>query len=265
MDTWIKFLGTAGARFVMLRQIRSSAGVWYRLNGLNVLLDPGPGTLLRCAKSRPRLDPASLDAIILSHKHLDHSTDVNVMIEGMTDGGFKKRGKLFAPADALDTDPVVLKYLRDFPEEIHVLNGKGRYRLSDEVQLETPVRHRHPVETYGIKFYLPGLVIAHVTDTAYFDELIPAYAGAQVLILHVVRFEGENDPAKGILHLNLKDAERLIAEIRPRVAILTHFGMTMLKAKPWEQAKDLSQKLGIRVLAAGDGWTFEPETQMGGV
>jgi ribonuclease BN (tRNA processing enzyme) len=108
----IKFLGTAGARIVVAKQLRSSAGTWITLDEKNLLLDPGPGTLVRCIKSRPSLDPTQLDAIILSHQHIDHANDVNIMIEAMTDGGFSKKGALFAPLSALKNDPIVLKYIR---------------------------------------------------------------------------------------------------------------------------------------------------------
>jgi hypothetical protein len=55
MASFIKFLGTAGARFVTMRQLRSGAGVLYSLRGFHFPLDPGPGTLVRCASSRPRM------------------------------------------------------------------------------------------------------------------------------------------------------------------------------------------------------------------
>jgi len=57
---FIKLPGTAGARFVVARQLRSSAGVYLRINGKNNILDPGPGTLVRCAKSKP-------DEVILTY------------------------------------------------------------------------------------------------------------------------------------------------------------------------------------------------------
>ena len=43
-DSFVKFLGTAGARFVMIRQARSSAGVLYSLGGFR-LLKCGPPLL----------------------------------------------------------------------------------------------------------------------------------------------------------------------------------------------------------------------------
>jgi hypothetical protein len=42
-----------------------------------------------------------------------------------------------------------------------------------------------------------------------------------------------------------------------KIAILTHFGMTMWRAKPWELAKKLSEETGISVIAARDGLKFD--------
>ncbi|MFA4967545.1 MAG: hypothetical protein WC624_04935 [Candidatus Margulisiibacteriota bacterium] len=43
------------------------------------------------------------------------------MIEAMTEGTFKKKGLVFAPSEALDVDPVILKYVRQYPEKIERL------------------------------------------------------------------------------------------------------------------------------------------------
>jgi hypothetical protein len=39
----IIFLGTGGARMMVESQRLASGGLWLRLNGTEVLLDPGPG------------------------------------------------------------------------------------------------------------------------------------------------------------------------------------------------------------------------------
>jgi len=75
-ENYIKFLGTAGARFVMIKQLRSSGGIWISYQGTNLIIDPGPGSITRCALSKPKIDPTTLDGIILTHRHLDHSNDV---------------------------------------------------------------------------------------------------------------------------------------------------------------------------------------------
>jgi phosphoribosyl 1,2-cyclic phosphodiesterase len=247
---FIKFLGTAGARFVMIKQLRASGGIWISYQGTNVLIDPGPGSIVRCATSRPKLDPSKLDAIILTHRHLDHSGDINVMIEAMTEGGFKKRGVVFSPGDAIDEDTVILKHAMNFPEKIEILQASRNYSVGN-FQFQTSPRHIHPVETYGLKFNFKNTSVSLLTDTKYFKELADFYK-SDILIICVVFYE----PRPGIDHLCLADAESLIKEINPKKAILTHFGMTMLKAKPHIQAEKLSGELGISVEAAYDGMTL---------
>jgi ribonuclease BN (tRNA processing enzyme) len=251
----ITFLGTAGARFVVIRQLLASGGAWLSLGNTQILFDPGPGCLVQVAKRK--LDATKLDAIILSHKHLDHSGDVNIMIEAMTDGGTKKRGRVFAPADALEQDPVILSYLRSYLQDIQVLTEGGSYNIND-VSFKTPVRHKHPVETYGFIFETPRHTFSWITDTRYFEGLAMHYEG-DLLIINVVRLK----PGAPIDHLSLPEARSIIEEIKPGVAILTHFGMTMWRAKPWELARSLSEETGITVVAARDGMKFDL-AQLGG-
>ncbi len=248
-DYGITFLGTAGARIMVASQILASGGLWFDFGDTEILLDPGPGTIVQTA--RRKLKATKLKAIILSHKHLDHSGDVNIMIEAMTEGGFRPGGVLFAPRDALDNDPVVLQYVRPFLERIEILQEGGSYHV-DGVSFHTPLRHRHPVETYGIVFNAGNHTISCLVDTRYFDELCQHYK-ADLLILNVVRLE----PGGPFDHLSVPDASEIIKNLKPKVAILNHFGMTMWRAKPWEVAQRLSEETGVRVIAARDGMRFD--------
>ncbi|MFQ5862234.1 MAG: MBL fold metallo-hydrolase [Candidatus Brocadiales bacterium] len=252
---YIKFLGTAGARFVVSTQLRASGGVWFSLDGINILGDPGPGTLVRCTVSRPKMNPARLDAMVLTHRHLDHCGDINIMIEAMTEGGTRKKGVLFAPRQALEEDPVVLNYVRKFLSRIEILEEGGTYRL-DGLSLSAPVRHKHSVETYGLNLKGSLCAVSWVVDTLFFPKLLEHYRG-DVLILNTVRFRSEDDEVRGIYHLNLDDVRLMVKELRPKVTILTHFGMKMLKARPHELAMRLSDEVGCRVVAASDGMRFD--------
>ena len=86
----ITFLGTAGARIMVANQILASGGLWLSLSGTEILLDPGPGCIVQSTKRKLRAN--KLSAIILSHRHLDHSADTNIMVEAMTQGGLKRLG-----------------------------------------------------------------------------------------------------------------------------------------------------------------------------
>jgi phosphoribosyl 1,2-cyclic phosphodiesterase len=234
---------------MVANQILASGGLWLNLAGVELLLDPGPGTLVQASKRKLRA--SKLEAIILSHRHLDHSADVNIMIEAMTEGGLKRRGALFAPRDALEEDPVILHYLRSYLERIEVLEERRSYRIG-EVSFHAPVRHHHPVETYGLVFETPRHTISCLVDTRFFEGLCLHYKG-DLLILNVVRLE----PGGPFDHLSAAEAGEIIKRLQPKVAILTHFGMTMWRAKPWEVASRLSDETGVRVIAARDGMIFD--------
>ena len=250
-NNFIKFLGTAGARFVTMRQLRASAGTWIRYKSTNIIVDPGPGSIVKCNSSRPKLDPSGLDAIILTHKHLDHSGDINVMIEAMTEGGFRKKGVLLVPSDALGEGGVIFSYLREHPKDTAILK-KGKFSIGD-IDFEVPVKNIHSVQTYGLKFFLGNEIISFVSDTRYFDDLIEIYKDSTILILNVVFYQKKSDYD----HLCLEEAIEIIKQIAPKKTIITHFGMGMLKAKPHILEEKIRDELSMDIKFAYDGMTLE--------
>ena len=223
-------------------------------------MDPGPGALAHARGRALGLDPGILDAIVLTHKHLDHSGDVNAMIEAMTQGGTKKRGRVLAPRDAYDEDPVILQ-LRP---ELSGRHGVPRRRAaatrsaataapSSRRRSGSSTRSRPTASASSGRRCTVGLVAC----TGYMPEIETALR-ADLLILNVVYREPRDE-----IHLALPDARQLIAAMRPRLAILTHFGLTMLRARPWELAETLSRETGVRVLAARDRWRLDLDAELG--
>jgi murein DD-endopeptidase MepM/ murein hydrolase activator NlpD len=51
--------------------------------------------------------------------------------------------------------------------------------------------------------------------------------------------------------------ERIINEIKPRKAILSHFGLHVWEAGPDKIAADLAARTGVNVIAAADGMVVD--------
>jgi phosphoribosyl 1,2-cyclic phosphodiesterase len=114
------------------------------------------------------------------------------------------------------------------------------------------MQHIHPVVTYGIKFKIGRVSVSLLADTKYFPE-IPSFYSTDILIISLVFYQ----PRPEIEHLSLADARLIIGSVKPKKAILTHFGMTMLRAKPHLLAQKLTDELGIEVVAAYDGMSLQ--------
>ena len=242
----LTFMGTAGARFMVAKQVAASGGLFLEDGSTKIALDPGPGAVV--AYGARKVDLTTLDAIVVSHRHLDHAGDVNVMIEAMTDGGFAHRGAVYCPADALDDDPIVLKYLRHFPREIVRLAPDTTYSVNG-VAFTTSARHVHQVETYGFRF---GDRLGWITDSAYYDGIAEQHR-ADVMLVHTILLHCMSH----LPHLCVDDAERIFRDAKPKLGILTHYGMTVWRADPKRLAAEMTQRLGLEVRAAFDGMSID--------
>jgi phosphoribosyl 1,2-cyclic phosphodiesterase len=265
----VRFLGTGGARFVVAKQIRASGGMWFRFGPepgesagplTQIHVDPGPGALVRATSAVPPCDPAELDALVLSHKHLDHAGDINVMIEAMTTGGFRRRGAVLAPRDAFEGEAVIFPYAAKFVAERRYLEEKAGPYLINDVELRTSVRHLHGVDTFGMHFLYRGTTVSYMPCGRFFDGLAEDYAAhhPDVLIVNVLRYR---DSMK-VDHLNFDEARVVLQTVRPKVAVMTHFSTKMLEQRPERLARELEDELGFRVFAAYDGWTLDASTEI---
>ncbi|MBI4752884.1 hypothetical protein HY793_00720 [Candidatus Desantisbacteria bacterium] len=105
------------------------------------------------------------------------------------------------------------------------------------------------VQTYGMRFFSSEGTIGYVGDTRFFQELINAYQGVKLLIINTVTENKMPD----IYHMCVEDAIMLINGVSPELAILTHFGTSMIDAHPDAMAEKISEATGINTVAGRDG------------
>jgi len=245
---WIKFLGTAGGRTVVFRQLRHSGGMWLHLSGINILIDPGPGSLIRIFENN--LEPKDIDIFVLSHRHLDHVADINSVLESATESTKNKKDLLIAPEDTVEgEDPVILKYLKKgIKRFVHTKeNIEVEYK---GIKIKSHIKHIHQgAEVYGLSFNSDEKSVVYVPCGKFYEKMLTGYPKNADLMIFNTTFV---KPKPNVKHLSAEDVKVMLKELKPKKAVITHFSLDILKSNPKKVAHDIQESTGIPTVAAED-------------
>ncbi|MCW2740634.1 MAG: yhfI [Blastococcus sp.] len=188
-------------------------------DGFRLLLDLGNGAF---GSLQALADPATVNAVFLSHLHADHCLDVAPFVvwhrySGRASGG---RVPLYAPVDAArrlalayDADGDGITDVFDF-----VPVGPGAFTIGPfEVTLARTV---HPIECYAIKLAVDGRSLVYTGDTGPSERVIELARGADVLLAEAAHPPGPGLPAG--LHLTGREAGEHAAAAEVGRLLLTH-------------------------------------------
>ncbi len=247
------FLGTGGGRINLIQQNRGTGG--FRINGsVNIHVDPGPGALVHSLKMKQ--NPMNLDVIIVTHLHIDHCSDANVLTEAMSGYTLKKRGIIIGSKNSIEGnhngDKAFTYYHLSKASEVYSAKwGEKRTFKTERGMFEIEImKTKHEENTcFGFKLSINGKIIGYTSDTEYFDGLYEQYIGCDWLIINAMK------PAKNEHsgHLTMQKTIELLKIAKSKTAILTHMGMRILHNCPEKEAVRVEKESGVRTIAAKDG------------
>lgn len=254
MKNSITFLGTGGDSIVIGKQIRASGGIVLRFGDNQFHLDPGPGTIVRCRQYD--INPRETTAIFVSHNHLHHAGGLNELIDAMTYSGIDKRGVLISDDETLrgshQEKPSVSNYHKGLVERFMAIKAGTRVGVN-EINIQA-THSSHTPTSVGFKFYADKFTVSYTGDTDYSKELVKDHKDAEVIIINCKYPLELNE--KG--HMNSEDVIKFLQKTKPKLAILTHFGVKMLDSDPIHQAREIQKRTESQVIAAKDGLVVNP-------
>jgi ribonuclease BN (tRNA processing enzyme) len=206
---------------------RSSSGHWLETANGSILLDCGASVLHRMAQEN--LDWASLDAIWISHFHLDHVGGLAPFLFGTRNAPemrerrnplriFGAKG-LKTLLENFDKANDYKLFDQPFPVEIIEVEPLEKFEILpalEAVALDT----QHTNESLAIHLRdQNGKTIVYTSDTGFTKEIGTFASGADLLVMECSFFKDKSTEK----HLELDEAVYLVRYAKPKRVVLTHF------------------------------------------
>lgn len=189
----------------------------------SLVLDLGSGAL---GQLQRHLAPYSVDAVLLSHLHVDHCIDMcglYVMMKYVPGGPGRGAMPAYGPVGTAEH----LAGAYGNPDIEDVPGVFDFHKLSDRAPIEigpftvTPFLVEHPVEAYGFRVEADGRTLVYTGDTDSCEALTPLMTGADLVLADSAFVDGR-DEVRGIHLTGSRAAEAAVRAGGVRRLMLTH-------------------------------------------
>lgn len=220
-------LTVLGSGSTVPHPLRTSSGYWLETSGGSLLLDCSASVPMRLAQEK--LHWPQLDAVWISHFHLDHCGGLGPLLAGIKHAAVmqdrRKTLKIFGPAgtrDLIQDFDAVNNYRlleQPFKVEVHEVEELTEFEIVPGAKATT-MSTLHTSESHAIRVTdVDGTSMVFTSDTG-FDERISTFAKKVDLLLMECAFVAGKTTSK---HLELVAAAFLARKAAPKRTLLTHF------------------------------------------
>jgi len=221
-----------------------------------ILVDFGSGAALNYEKSGAK--PEDLQAVLLSHFHVDHTADFPALVKGLGFTKFDDEIQVFGPArsglfpglnEFLGTlfnsktgtyaylgqylDPDQGSQFKITANEVAATNKQDKqdkqdrqvvmFALNDETTLKTISVPHGPVPSLAWRVEAHGCAITFSGDTSNADKTLEILAdGSDLLIAHNAAQENEPDRVARLLHMMPSEIGRIASTAKVKKLVLSH-------------------------------------------
>jgi tetratricopeptide (TPR) repeat protein len=230
--------------------MRLGGGYLLSWRGHGVAIDPGINFVDQLY--RRGLSIADIDSVVVTHCHLDHTRDVEALVDlnyrfnrnrGATPGADAFRELRFYLARAAHTKYVEYLIGTGCCKEPELMyGGRGPKRISDHIEVR-PIRVHHQDissmdEAIGLVFALKQaqgepLLVGLTSDSRSEPTLAARFRGCAVLLAHLGTLEtAEEFQTTGLKnHLGLRGCHSLMQGVEPTLFVIGEFGEELLESR----------------------------------
>jgi ribonuclease BN (tRNA processing enzyme) len=183
-------------------------------DGRRLLVDCGPGVLSRLRTARGGWP--SVDAIVITHFHLDHCGDLVAWLWGALMGSGSGTALWIPPDGREELERLATRFDEVF--DVHEYVGGERFAVAGFAI--TPMRVLHYSQpTWGLRVEADGYVVAFSADTAPTPRLVEIAKDADLFLCEAT-LEGDDSEPRG--HMNAREAATVALQANAQRLLLVH-------------------------------------------